>query len=318
MKKIVLLIAIIAFAMQLFAQDQRDTIGPWYNDGDISVNISQAYFNNWVAGGDDNFSGTALFNYYSNYHKNKNIWDNTLNIAYGLNKTSDFDMMKTDDKFDLFSDYGYEAVGDWYYSASFSFKTQFADGYDYSVDSSNIISGFLAPAYITLGVGMQYKPSDIFKVIISPLTTRTIVVNDQQLADAGQFGVDAAEYKEVITGTDTVMVKTKDGQQVQVGLGCKVRTVFSYDIWENVNLNTSLDLFSDYLHNPKNIDVDWQAVLSLKVNDYLTTTIAAQLVYDDDIVTPDYETINGVKSVTGMSPKVQFKEILSVGLMLRF
>jgi len=318
MKKVLFIIFLSSCAISLLAQERQDTIGPWYTDGDISINFSQAYFNNWAAGGENSLSGTGFLNYYANYREGKNKWDNTLNSAYGIMKSGDQDLMKTDDKLELYSDYGYDAWGDWYYSTSFSLKTQFADGYDYKTDSTNPVSTFMAPGYISLGLGMEYSKSKIFKIIISPITVRNTYVLDNTLADAGAFGVDAAQYETRISGNDTTIVKTKDGENVKVAFGCKVRTVLDYEIWTNVNLKTSLELFSDYLDNPQNIDVDWQATLELKINDYLTTTISTQLLYDDDIRFPKTETINGKEVTVGTSPKLQVKEVLSVGLVLKF
>ena len=79
---------------------------------------------------------------------------------------------------------------------------------------------------------------------------------------------------------------------------------------------SKLDLFSNYLDKPQNIDVNWENLIDLKVNRLISVSIFTHLVYDDDIdiITDDSATGNPVNK----GPRVQFKETLGVGLAFKF
>ena len=217
--------------------------------------------------------------------------------------------------------YGYNIKDDiWYATANLTFQTQFANGYNYAVDSTNRISGFLVPAYLTLGLGIQWVPNEHFKVNFAPLTGRLTIVNDQELADAGAFGVRDAEYTEamVIDGSDTLYVtrKVKSGKKTRWELGAQLTAEFSYEIFKNVTFNSKLIAFYDYLHKSSDlnavgekytcpIDFDWDNALVMKVNDWLSCNLMARLVYDEDI--------KPLSSYPGTTFR-QFKEVLSIGV----
>src|SRR5688500_10621521 len=133
-------------------------------------------------------------------------------MAYGMVKLNDQDAQKSDDKIELNSKYGYDAYKNiWSYTLLLNAKTKFAPGYNYPNDSVKI-SDFAAPAYVLLALGMDYKPVDYFSVFISPLTAKFTIVTDQDLADAGAFGVDPATYNDIGQ-------KTSDGENIRSEFG---------------------------------------------------------------------------------------------------
>jgi len=286
------------------AFSQEEAPKKWKRSGDIGFNFSQSHLSNWAAGGDNALNWQGIFNYNANYTHEKNKWDNNISLALGYSHLGDAKAIKTDDKIELNSLYGYKATEKLFYSLSFSFKTQFADGFDYKNDSTNRISGFLVPAYITLGLGMEYVPNSNFSINFAPITGRITIVNDKDLADSGAFGVDPAKYDE-ISG-----VKIKDGKTSRFEFGAKMTAKLDVKIAENVNFNSKLELFSDYIKNPQNIDVDWQNLITMKVNSWLNANISAHLIYDDDIMITDKDGNTG--------PRTQFKEVLSIGLSYKF
>ena len=158
---------------------------------------------------------------------------------------------------------------------------------------------------------MDYKTDNgVFTLFISPATLKSTIVNDQQLANAGAYGVEAAEY-------NTAGVLIKEGKVVRYELGGYIRAQFKKDIAKNVNLASKLELFSNYLDRPQNIDVNWEVLLNMKINKFLTCNVATQLIYDHDIPVPVERTIDGVKEM-GTGPRLQFKEVLSLGLSVKF
>ncbi|MBG0781348.1 MAG: DUF3078 domain-containing protein [Bacteroidales bacterium] len=299
MKKITLLILAFMSLNLIFAQEE-EAPKKWKRGGNIGLNFSQSHLSNWAAGGDNALNWQSILNYSVNYAYEKNKWDNSISVALGYSHLGDAKAIKTDDKIEINSLYGYKAAENFFYSLAFSFKTQFTDGFDYKNDSTNRISGFLVPAYITLGIGMEYKSSSTFSINVAPVTGRVTIVNDQDLADKGEFGVDPAEYDEN-TG-----IKIADGKTSRFEIGAKIAAILDIKLVENVNFNSKLELFSDYLHNPQNIDVDWQNLITMKINSWLNANISAHLIYDDDITIRDNDGNSG--------PRTQFKEVLSIGL----
>lgn len=322
MKKLLLpLIALLLSVNVAFAQD-GGIESPWTHGGNIGFNMAQSHFDNWSAGGQDNINFLGLLKYDINYKKGNHKWDNSLDLQLGYSYFNiDKKPIKTDDRIFLSSLYGYNLKNDkWFLTVDMTFQTQFANGYNYGVDSTNRISGFMAPGYITLGLGVQWVPSEHFKVNVSPLTGRMTIVNDQKLADQGAFGVKKAEYEDVteIIGTDTITYTrmTKHGETVRWELGAQLIAEFNYEIFENVTFTSKLIAFYDYLHKSTDlnalgekytcpVDFDWDNQLVMKVNDWLSCNISARLVYDEDVAP--------LSSYPGTTFR-QFKEVMSLGI----
>lgn len=294
MKKITLLLFAAAFGFVAMAQEKQDT-SYWKKGGMASITFSQTSLTNWSGGGDNAVSTNALLDLFANYNKGKNSWENTMKLEYGLVKQGDEGVRKSIDKIDYTSKYGYKNGGHWFYTALFDFKTQFAKGYNYasSDDADDVkVSNFLAPAYITFSLGMDYKPNEVFSAYLSPLSSKMTIVNDDDLSDAGAFGVDP-------------------GDKFRGEFGAFTKMALNKDIMKNVNFKSTLDLFTNYSENFGNIDVTWEVMVNMKVNDFLTATINTSLVYDDDV---DYLSDEGVNK----GPKIQFKEIVGIGLAYKF
>jgi len=284
-------------------QAKTDTI--WKLGGTAGLNISQSYFSNWAAGGQNTFSFTALTSLFAKYNKGKHSWETTLDMAYGQLSQGDKDPIKTDDRFDLTSKYGIQAKNPhWYYSVLFNFRTQFAPGYEIE-DGDELepkISDLLAPAFSILSPGIDYKPNDKFSALLSPITLKTtIVIEDRLVTDYG----------------------VEEGENVRFEPGAFLKLQYQDDIAQNVNLLTRLDLFTNYAENFGNIDVNWETLITLKVNNWLNTTITTQLIYDDDINIGQRDPVldeNGEIVEPGVAggPRTQFREVLAVGLTATF
>ena len=305
MRKIALLfLGIFSLYFTTIAQEQADT--SWKFRSDVSLMFSQASFTNWAAGGENNITLNGFFNFYAGYIKGLHKWENILGLAYGMNKTGDRDFRKSEDKIDFLSNYGIKASDKLYYAVNFSFKTQFTEGFKYyddvKPDSSVKISNFLAPAFISLGLGMEYRPYSYMSFYLSPITARWIIVNDQELADAGAFGV---EKKADIFDAQGNHVSVP-GETSRFELGAYFRFLFIKDIMKNVNVSTKLELFSNYLENPQNIDANWETMINMKVNEWITASLGLQLLYDDNTPITDKD--------GNIGPRTQIKELLSIGL----
>ena len=286
-----------------------DTIEGWKYVGTIAINLSQVSLTNWSAGGQNTISTNGLLSIFANYKKGKNTWENYLDFGYGTIKQGrNANWWKTDDKIDFTSKYGQKAFSNWYYAGLLNFKTQMTAGYNYPNDSTKI-STLLAPGYLIGAIGMDYKPSDNFTAFIAPLTAKVTVVGDQTLADAGAFGVEPATF-------DTAGNVMTAGENIRNEFGGYIRLFYKKDLMENIGLQTKLDLFSNYLNKPQNIDINWEVLVSMKVNKYISATLSTQLIYDHDIdIAIDS---NGDNLPDKMGPRIQFKEVLAAGFSYKF
>jgi len=300
MKKIYLLLTSIIITISAFAQN--DTTSKWTRNGDLSLNFNQINFTNWAAGGDNSISGVTLFNYDANYSSGKNSLKNKIILGYGLQYISD-SYKKTDDKIDLSSMYGHGISENWDISLLAFLKTQFADGFDGDNDSVSV-SGFMAPGYLGIGPGFDYSPNEHFSLFLSPATAQWVIVNNQRLADEGAYGVEEAVY-------DTAGKILTPGKNVKFQFGAAVKMHFKKDIAKNVNLESTLELFSDYLYKPENIIINWNVLIDMSINSWLSAKLTTELVYDDNI------TIND-EDGNPLGPRTQFKEMFGVGLAVKF
>jgi hypothetical protein len=277
------------------SQENPDT-SYWKLGGLGSINLSQVSLTNWAAGGENSFSANILANGLANYNKGKSSWENMLILGYGLMKQGETGVRKTDDRLDFSSKYGRQAVEHWYYTAMLRFYTQFTDGFNYPNDSVPI-SRFMAPGYINLSIGMDYKPSENFNVYIGPLSGKVTYVLDDTLSHYGAFGVE-------------------QDKNVRYEFGGLIKSMYTREIVKNVIFLTRLDLFSNYLKHPEKIDVNWEVLLNMKINKYLSASINTLLIWDDDIKFDMFDS-EGVPTGEKKS-KVQFKEVFGIGLSATF
>lgn len=278
----------------------------WQSKNTIGLDLNEIAFVNWNAGGVSAISGLLKGNFLRIHTLDKSEWVNELIVRYGITKQDGLAIQKSDDEFRFNSTYGYrkDTLTNWYHSAKFNFNTQFANGYKYP-DTSSPISKPFAPAYTFLGYGANYFDKvKKFDLYISPLTFKNTLVLDQTLANKGAFGVNKAIYD---AGGNLV----SKGKKSRTEFGFLITNHYKKEVWKNITMENRLSLYSDYINNFGNIDVEWRLQFDLVVNKYVRANIGMHLIYDDDIKTT--EEINGVKVPKG--PKVQLKQVLGLGLV---
>lgn len=275
----------------LFSQGIQDTTY-WTTSGQATLNFSQVSLSNWVSGGNSSVSGIGNFDYNALYQKGRLQWDNTLKTGYGLMKEGENQVVKNEDKLEINSKLGLELNNEHLlYSSFVNFQTQFAPGYKYP-NTTDKISDFLAPAYLTLATGLDYQPSESLSLFFTPLSAKFTIVTDEALSNEGAFGV-------------------TPGEQVRAEVGATVKGEYKATVMPNVDLTTGLTLFSNYFDNPQNIDVNWDVTLNMKINDYLSANFSTNLIYDHDVLIPIDDEGN-----TGR--RVQLKQVLGVGFSYKF
>lgn len=284
----------------------------WTNINKLGANFSQVAFVNWNAGGNNAISAIGNARFERNYKFRYIQWDNYLEMRYGLNAQEGQKPRKTDDAVRLSSTFGFQrdTISNWYYSARANFNTQFSDGFKYP-DRTTPISRFMAPGYSFVGAGASYITKDQkLNTYISPITQKTTFVLDDDLANKGAFGVQRA----VLDANGNIIEK---GKKTFLEFGILLTNQYEKEIWENMLLKHRLSLYTDYLRNFGNIDVDWELNIDLQVNKYIVTSIGTHIIYDDDILFDEQKNDEGLIIDPGR-PRIQFKQVLGVGVLYAF
>lgn len=295
-------------------QQTDSIVSYWKEINRASLDISEVAFVNWNAGGSNSISGLLGLEVQRKYQKDHMVWENRGVARYGVNKQQNQELRKTDDLLELHSRFGWrkDTISNWYYSANFSFKTQFTNGYNYANSDSKPISKFMAPAYMFLGVGTVYgEHIESFSAYLSPLTLKSTFVLDQDLADTGAFGVTPATY-------DDLGNRLTKGNNSREEIGILVTSAFEKELLENIKVRNLVSLYTDYLNDFGNIDIDWELNLNFIVNEYVRATLGSHLKYDNDVkIAAQVEDV-AIEETVLEGAKVQWKQLLGIGVLVDF
>lgn len=284
----------LAFAQQKKIEYKEAKIGPdtgkWNNTMELGVNFNQSSFSaNWKGGGVNSYSIGALLNGNTEYNKKRFSFAGKLNSQYGLQKVKDQSQRKTIDVLLADVKFAYLFTNKWSGFTGANLITQFDEGYDYGEDSlgnetRTVISDFFAPAYLTIPVGVQYKPNDHFFARFGLASLRYTFVTNPEVSKnvEDNYGVDSGK-----------VYRQQFGMQVIAG--------YNKDLTETINLKANYFGFFDY----EQIDVEnfvhrFDVVFSAKVTKYINTTFSAILLYDK---TQDKD--------------IQFSQVLNVGFLVK-
>jgi hypothetical protein len=299
----------VFYSQSIVTSIVKDTATHWKSKNTIGFDLNEMAFVNWSAGGNSSISGLLKGNFVRKYTNDNIKWNNELIFRYGVNMQDGLGLRKTDDALQINSTFGHrkDSLSNWYTSAKFNFNTQFTDGYAYP-NTEIAISKPFAPAYFFLGIGTEYvNKQQKLNIYLSPLTSKSTLVLDQRLADQGAFGVAKAVY-------DSNGNLVSHGKKSKNELGILITAMHKKEVMKNIAVENRLSLYSDYINNFGNIDVDWQLQMDLLVNKYVRANIGLHLLYDDDIKAK--EQINGEQVIVG--PKLQLKQALGVGFVYNF
>ncbi len=283
--------ALQAESGKTISNDPADTSKiKWKNGGFYSINISQGSLNNWAAGGDNfSLSINSLLSLYA-FHKNgKHSWDNTFDFNLGYVKTTSLGSRKNDDRFDLLSKYGYALTSHLNLSGLLNLRSQFFKGFIFPGNVKTFSSNFLAPGYILISPGLDYKPTKNLTIFFSPATARLVIVRDSALSNKGLYGV-------------------KPGKKSALEFGSFATIGYLKEFNKFITYKGRLDLFSNYKKNPQNIDLFMSNLLNAKLGKVFTVSWSVDLIYDDDV---------RLFGKNQRSAALQLKSLIGLGLTLK-
>ncbi len=267
--RIILTIFMLLTGIELAGKESGKDKKSWVIKGSNALLINQTSFSNWAGGDNSSVTGSVILDYKFNFNKDKNSWNTHVKLGYGLNYQGNRldETRKTEDFIDISSIYGRRFSKFLLFSFNVGFKSQFDTGYKYEnsndLETKRKTSSFLAPAYLNFGPGIKFEKSANFWINVSPLNSKITIVNDDELSDAGNFGVDK-------------------GDHVKYELGFMGQIYFKTDIMKNVNFEQKLQIFSNLLDNPQYVDFDYDLTLNMKVNKLITVRAGMTLKYDHD------------------------------------
>ena len=282
--------------------------------GSYGLNINQLALSNWAAGGENSATGKAFADFVLLDKKKHFEQKLTGSFAFGISHFADKRFEKQDDKIDLNYSLLLNSSTQWNITAVAAFNTQFANGYKYPNDST-VISSFFAPAYLTLSAGYGYKTKDErFQIVFSPLAGKITFVMNQDLADAGSFGVKKGYYDQ-----DSIWFP---GENIAAVVGVNIIVNYKQPIGKSIVYSTAFNGFYNYTEkrddNLARIDFNWENNIHFHINKFLSTILFVHLKYDHNTTFPVYETIDGEEVVVDNVPKLQFKESLGIAFVHKF
>ncbi|MBR9914295.1 MAG: DUF3078 domain-containing protein [Algicola sp.] len=307
-----LFVLTIHFSNAVTDSTKTETQRPkWELVNKAGLDISEVTFVNWNAGGSNSISALSTIFSSLKYVQNNFKWNSSARLRYGINKQENQRLRKTEDELEIISNLGYrkDTLTNWYFSSRFNFKTQLTNGYNYP-DRENEISRFMAPGYLFVGGGVEYgKNFDKLSVYFSPLTMKSTFVLDDALSNAGSFGVTPAVY-------DDEGNIIQEGERLRTEMGVLLTNYYETEVFENILVRNNISLYSDYLNQFGNIDVDWEVIFDFKVNDYVKATLGSHIKYDNDVKTLVETDIADEFEERGA--KLQWKQLLGVGVVFNF
>ena len=276
-------------------QKKFTVLSPWSLGGNSTLGFTQTSLSNWKKGGNSSLSILAVLKGFANYSDKKLKWENSVELRNGWMRINDTDvdskLQKNDDKLELISRLGVSAFKKWYYSAEIDFETQFFNGYKYP-NTDDPISAFMAPAKTLVKVGLDYKPNKDFSLFLSPLTSKTVFVRDTAVIDQTKYGIDANKRR-----------------FWEPGLNADLK--FKKEIFEDVVWETKYKMFINYRSPFDKFDINWENLVTMKLNNYINMNFMLLLIYDDNVTFATNKV--DASGATIYEPKWQIKELITVG-----
>lgn len=254
----------------------------WTYYSDVSLSFGQGFISsNWASGGENSLSILSDLKYFATYKKKSTAWENSFRYRLGALKSGNEELSKNEDKMEIQSKLGVKAFRHWNYATQFDMNTVLFNSYNAS-DRETVIANFLSPGNFTLSLGLDYKPKDNISLYLSPIAGQWVYVRDSSSVDVTRYGIEA-------------------GKRYKSDAGAKIELKNKHTLFDFLNVDNHLMLFSSYYEQPEKLTVDWRLTLNFRINYFMQTSIYANAVYNQND-----------------SRKIQFKETLNIGVHFRF
>ena len=242
--------------------------------GNIKLNLNQAFFENWISGGESSLSGFFNLDYHFNYTDRKGlVWDSYVTFSMGGNKIQNKKLKKADDRFVLSSHLGKQINHNWNYSVNLNLRTQILPGYRYysvdNVSKQEKQSQFFSPAILQLGLGWYYKENKDNWINLSPITGRMIFVNP-------------AFTKELMEGEKYFGVEK--GKNHELYLGGAINGFKKILLMQNIYMENNFNIYINYLNETQNVDFELNTSIKMRINNRISSNLIIHLLYDDDLI----------------------------------
>lgn len=282
------------------ASGQTDTISggpkkPWKFGGTFVFNINESSFTNWVAGGENQLGLATILKPALDFDNKKWSWATDIDFRYGQQKIQSEKPRKNDDSFRFTTKLGRRISKNWKFSGLYTLSTQFFSTYDID-NESRLLSTFMAPGYTNLSLGFDYAPNAHLSIYLTPANIRSTYVLNDTLSARGDFGV-------------------TPGKKVLVNFGPAAYITYKDEVLKNVLVDTKFSYFQNVIGGPGDPVVNWDAIITMKINKYLSTSFTFTLFYDPD---SKIDIKDALGNVTGSEARLQFKQTLGVGLNLNW
>ncbi len=290
MLAVILVFVLIIIVNDSFAQADSTQVNSnknWKLDGTFLFHVHESTFTNWASGGDNQLASKVIIKPNFTYDNGKWSWENTFDLRYGQQRNAQEAVKKNEDEMIFTSKVGKWFSEKWKFSSMYTFNSQFTP---YN-ENGRIQSAFMAPAYTNVSIGFDYDPDKNYTIYMTPLNMRNTWVFNDSLSARGEYMV-------------------KPGSNLRFRFGPSFLITYKGEISKNIILDTKLGYFQDIVDGLGDPVVNWDALLNMKVNKFISASFSFTLFYDEDSKT-DIKDKDG--NVIGKDAKIQFKQSLGIG-----
>ena len=266
----------------------RDAYSPWKREANLSLQMTQNYATeNWHQGAANAFSLLWAAKAFANYKKDNIIWENNAEWRVGLSTVSGDTLRKintTDDKFQVFSKFGYQMHKQWYVSLFADFQTNFFPNYQQNSQMMN--TAFLTPLRFSTGLGVEYKPLEGLSINLSPATYKIVYAlkSDSTQIKVTEYGIE-------------------NGTNLLSEFGSSLRVEWKWRPLREIEIETKFYFFTNY----KQVETELEIDIDFYINKFMSAKLLLHPRYDGT-----------VESTADHKSKLQFKELISVGFAHTF
>ncbi len=293
--KILLILGLVFSSVLLFAQadDKRMeeikkmTAGEeipdgWRKGGAFGFDLAGlGLMNPRFGSGENRFGLGGLGTFFVNLKSGKDYWDNNIDFQLAVQslKSNKGRYQKNVDVIRFNSRYGHQIRNKLFGAIDLNVETlllptypeNFLRGRDGAEEKK--LANLFSPVRISLSPGLDYKHNNHFSVFFAPIGVKLIYVADDDIA---QLGLHGNKLKE---GSET------EYEKMFFQAGANLKAQYNNKFFnEKVIYSTQLDLFSNYLLNPQNIDVLWGHALDFIITKNLSLALKGEMLYDHDIM----------------------------------